>query len=154
MNDSEPQGHPAPNFGNGHEPTEIGVRAILIFGAALVVISAGAMILLAGLMRSFATEEKAGGTTAEEISADRPGDFPAPRLQHHTTEDMKEYRAREDASLKSYGWVDRKAGIAQIPMDEAMKLLAEKGLPRVKAPEPPKPAAESKPAASEPARKE
>ena len=67
---------------------------------------------------------------------------------------MEEYRAREDASLKSYGWVDRKAGIAQIPIDEAMKLLADKGLPKIKAPEPTKPAAEPKPATSEPARKE
>ncbi len=147
MSDSEPQGHFAPGLEPGHESTEISVRSIVIFGAVLIAISAGAMILLAGLMRSFSAEEKTDGATAEEIAADRPGDFPAPRLQHHTTDDMLEYRAREDAALKSYGWVDRKAGIAQIPIDEAMNLIAKNGPPKVKATEP-------KPAANEPAKKE
>ena len=154
MSPSEPQGHLAPGAEPGHESSEIRIRTIVIFAAALVAISAGAMIVLAGLMRSFSADEKREGTSAAEIAADRPGDFPGPRLQHHTTFDMEEYRAREDAALKSYGWADRKAGIAQIPLEEAMKIIAHKGLPKVKAPEPTKPDTAPKPAASEPARKE
>jgi hypothetical protein len=38
-------------------------------------------------------------------------------------------RAREEGVLESYGWVDQKAGIVRIPIEEAMRLLAERGLP-------------------------
>jgi len=38
-------------------------------------------------------------------------------------------RAREDEILTTYGWVDRNAGIVRIPIDAAMKLTLERGLP-------------------------
>jgi len=33
-------------------------------------------------------------------------------------------RARDRERLASYGWVDRKAGVAHIPVDQAMRLVA------------------------------
>jgi hypothetical protein len=156
MSDIDPQGHHTPDA--GHESDDLGIGRIVGFGVALVVMSAVAMIVVAGMMGVFSTEERKEGTNTAEIAKDRPGDFPAPRLQHATTYDMVEFREREAAALKSYGWVDRKAGIAEIPIDDAMNLIAKNGPPRVKAPEPPKPpaskpSAESKPAA-EPAKRE
>jgi hypothetical protein len=44
--------------------------------------------------------------------------------------DIAALRAEEQAVLESYGWVDEKAGIARIPVAEAMKIVAERGLPR------------------------
>lgn len=38
-------------------------------------------------------------------------------------------RAQEAAQLNSYGWVNQPAGIAHIPIDRAIALLAEQGLP-------------------------
>ena len=35
-------------------------------------------------------------------------------------------RAAESAVLESYGWVDREAGVARIPIERAMLLLAER----------------------------
>ena len=35
----------------------------------------------------------------------------------------------EDNELYSYGWVDEKAGTVHIPIDRAMELLVERGLP-------------------------
>jgi hypothetical protein len=58
--------------------------------------------------------------------------------------DLAALRAEEDAALHSYGWVDKGRGVARIPVEEAMRLLAERGLPRT-APEPsPTPAATGK----------
>jgi hypothetical protein len=54
---------------------------------------------------------------------------PGPRLQTNPREDMRELRAREEEILTSYGWVDKNAGIARIPIEEAMKLVLERGLP-------------------------
>ena len=41
-------------------------------------------------------------------------------------------RAREDAVLTTYGWVDRNTGVARIPIERAMDLLVERGLPVTK----------------------
>jgi len=54
---------------------------------------------------------------------------PEPRLQTHPREDLLALRAREDAVLNSYGWVDKTAGVVRIPIDEAIKLTAQRGLP-------------------------
>jgi len=54
---------------------------------------------------------------------------PEPRLQVQPFQDVAALRAEEQALLTSAAWVDEKAGIARIPIDEAMKIVAEKGLP-------------------------
>jgi hypothetical protein len=42
---------------------------------------------------------------------------------------MQELLREENARLHSYGWVDRSAGIGRIPIDRAMALVVEQGLP-------------------------
>ena len=54
---------------------------------------------------------------------------PEPRLQTNPREDLRALRAREDAVLNSYGWVDKTAGVVRIPIDEAIKLTVQRGLP-------------------------
>jgi len=54
---------------------------------------------------------------------------PEPRLQTDPRDDLASLRGREDRILTSYGWVDKNAGVVRIPIDEAMKLTVERGLP-------------------------
>ena len=54
---------------------------------------------------------------------------PEPRLQTNPREDLRELRAKEDELLGSYGWVDKNAGVVRIPIEDAMKLTVERGLP-------------------------
>lgn len=54
---------------------------------------------------------------------------PAPMLQTDPAADLRDFRAEEDARLRSYGWVDRAHGIVHIPIDEAMKRVARTGIP-------------------------
>jgi len=63
---------------------------------------------------------------------------PAPRLQTNPREDLKELRDHENAVLNNYGWVDKAAGVVRIPIDEAIKKTAERGLPARPAAEQPK----------------
>ena len=42
---------------------------------------------------------------------------------------MDDIRANEDRILYSYGWSDEKAGTVRIPIERAMELLVERGLP-------------------------
>jgi hypothetical protein len=54
---------------------------------------------------------------------------PAPRLQPDPARELAEMRAQEDALLHSYGWVDRSAGVVRIPIERAMQLTLDRGLP-------------------------
>jgi hypothetical protein len=65
---------------------------------------------------------------------------PEPRLQgvpghdQDPQADLRE-KLREDVEAnEKTGWIDQNAGIAQIPVKDAMKIIAEKGLPGVSAP--------------------
>ena len=72
------------------------------------------------------------------VAATRP-QFPEPRLQVAPQDDLATFRAREDEELKTYEWVDRKAGVVRIPIEKAMDLLVRKGLPVRGDPNAPKP---------------
>ncbi|HUL34744.1 MAG TPA: hypothetical protein VL128_12730 [Candidatus Eisenbacteria bacterium] len=64
---------------------------------------------------------------------------PEPRLQGvpgHLADAQQDMRDKVEADTKAnnqLGWVDEKAGIAEIPVKDAMQLIVEKGLPAVKA---------------------
>lgn len=55
--------------------------------------------------------------------------FPTPRLQDDDVRDMAELHASEDKYLKGYAWTDQANGRVRIPIDRAMELLVERGLP-------------------------
>lgn len=82
---------------------------------------------------------------------------PAPRLQTAPIQDLAAMREESRKLLEgdtAYGWVDEKAGLVRIPIDEAMKIVAERGLPAA-APAPvvaasPAPAASPSPVAVTP----
>jgi hypothetical protein len=56
--------------------------------------------------------------------------FPSPRLQTDDgNQEMADMHAREDLLLDHYTWVNRDKGVVRIPIDRAMQLIAERGLP-------------------------
>jgi len=61
---------------------------------------------------------------------------PAPRLQVNPDRDIETLRAAEHEQLTSYGWVDRRAGVAHIPIMRAMELLADGRSPIAAVPDP------------------
>jgi hypothetical protein len=54
---------------------------------------------------------------------------PPPRLQVEPKADLERLHSYERGKLQTFGWVDRDRQIARIPIDRAMQLLAERGLP-------------------------
>lgn len=61
---------------------------------------------------------------------------PGPLLQVNPTADLQQLRESEERLLNSYGWVDQKKGLVRIPIEEAMRLAVEKGLPAAEKPVP------------------
>ena len=54
--------------------------------------------------------------------------FPEPRLEDNERTELDGFRYGEEQELNSYGWVDKNAGIAHIPIEQAMQLIAQRGL--------------------------
>ena len=76
--------------------------------------------------------------------------FPSPRLQDDDVRDMNMMRASEDKLVHGYTWIDKNTGAVRIPVERAMEVLAERGLPNV-AGETPQSKAAAKPATTPPA---
>jgi hypothetical protein len=56
--------------------------------------------------------------------------FPAPRLQvDDGNQDVADLHAREDLLLNNYSWVDPSHTKVRIPIDRAIELIAQRGLP-------------------------
>jgi len=56
--------------------------------------------------------------------------FPTPRVQiDNGDQDIADLHAREDLLLKNYTWIDQSKGAVRIPIERAMQLVAQQGLP-------------------------
>ena len=55
--------------------------------------------------------------------------FPAPQLETNERTELNSVRLREENVLSTYDYVDKNAGTVRIPIDRAMDLLVQRGLP-------------------------
>ena len=115
----------------GHEPADdVSIPTIVRFGVGLGIATAVISLAMWGLFRFFAArQEKRDEPVPPMVAANLRRTPSGPRLEPNPLAPRRAARAREDAVLESYGWVDRNAGIARIPIDRAMELLVDKGLP-------------------------
>ena len=112
----------------GHEERDVRLRPLLIglFGIAAIV--AGSFVLVAAVQNVVSRMADARAVSERPRVAMRELP-PEPRLQPAPVEDLHEMLAEHDALLSSYGWVDREKGVVRIPIERAMQLVAERGLP-------------------------
>ncbi|TPN51360.1 MULTISPECIES: hypothetical protein [unclassified Mesorhizobium] len=101
------------------ETRDVRPRMLVAFGAGLVLFIASAAI---GMKLAFNTTP-----TWLPLSANTSPENP--ELQTAPKQDLISFRAEEDRQLKMLGWVDRNAGIARIPIDDAMWAVVSNGLP-------------------------
>ncbi|HKY31600.1 MAG TPA: hypothetical protein VJV23_03605 [Candidatus Polarisedimenticolia bacterium] len=106
-----------------HEERDVSPRILVWSALAYVGLGLASMLIVAWLFFSFFPEGRRG----EPLGASRPlpaGLPPSPRLQLYPPADLEELRLREEAVLTSYGWVDRPAGVARMPIERAMEIVA------------------------------
>jgi hypothetical protein len=115
-----------------YEKRDLNPRAIAWFTGGLAVLAVVVLIVMAVLMRVLSRGELPGqGVVPPGQTSIAPIDrSPQPDLQITPMQDLRHMREIEDAQLKNYGWVDRQAGIAAIPIDRAMEILADRAKAR------------------------
>jgi hypothetical protein len=152
-NGHTPEGHGNEeiNTSLGYEPSDVRVTGILVFLVAMgifVVVTAGACyeigkILNAHLNKEDGPNSKWTQTVDIRQLGDMPSNpemqnkmaqitesFPTPRVQlDDGNQDVADLHAREDILLDNYTWVDQAKGTVRIPIERAMEIIAQKGLP-------------------------
>ena len=113
-----------------HEHSDVDIRAIFGFGAALIVVVAVVYLLMYVLFGYFTGRDGVAAPSEYPLAAAQSRrEPPEPRLQTNPRQDLADLRAKEEELLGSYGWVDKNAGVVRIPIDSAMRLTLERGLP-------------------------
>ncbi|MCU1284873.1 MAG: hypothetical protein JWO13_1223 [Acidobacteriales bacterium] len=140
---------------HGHETSDVNIRAILAFGAFLVFSAIVIHVLLWGMYRWLDVQaekrnpepnpmmvQKAAAEGAvptmtaetEQKTMQRlKATFPEPRLQVDDTRDMNIMREEQNKQLEQYQWMNKETGKVRVPIDRAMELVLEHGLPVVPA---------------------
>ena len=114
--------------GSGHEHTDANVWIIVKFGLWLaissVVISAGMGLLFGVFVKQ--SEE----TVVEFPLAGQEHRLPAgARLQQFPENEFHAFRLGEEEVLHQYEWVNKETGAVRMPIEQAMRLAVERGLP-------------------------
>ena len=148
-----PHGPPEVDASHGYERSDVRVTGIVVFLTALGILVAVTGILCWGIGKAFnAYMNKEDGpntkwTTSVDTQVRKLGDFPSsPELQDKVAEltqrfptprtqtddglqDVADLHAREDLLLDNYSRIDGQPGKVRIPIDRAMELIAQRGLP-------------------------
>jgi hypothetical protein len=118
----------SPSIQPGHETRDVSMRGVVLFGVGIVALLVGSLALTAWFFALLAVTPAGHGVRGAPVAA-TPLRPPGPQLQALPTRDMQELRQTENARLQSYGWIDRSAGIVRMPIDRAMALVVQQGLP-------------------------
>jgi hypothetical protein len=129
----------------GFEREDLGAKTIYGFLIGLAVLGVLVFFVVTGMYRAlngyYETHQAArsplkpqavGDTRDLQTSkvTEKIGDaFPQPLLETDERNELNDFRAKEEEQLNSYGWLDQKAGVVHIPIERAMQLVAERGLP-------------------------
>ncbi len=116
----------------GHEPNVLRFSGVVIFAVSLVAVGLIVLGTLSLVMYGFSREESDLRAQTPPQFKDTTGLFPSPRLQPDPNDELISMRRDQMAQLNNYGWVDHKAGVAHIPIDRAIDMLAKRGLPATK----------------------
>lgn len=122
--------------GSSYEHTDADTHAIVRFGFWLIVIAVVTHLALGGAFAAAISWTRETGEPRYPLAAgQQPPKPPAPQLQQYPDREMTAFRQTDQGSLESYGWINKEAGTVHIPIDEAIRLTLEKGLPARTAPE-------------------
>jgi hypothetical protein len=135
----------------GYEKSDVRVTGIIVFLTALGIFVAvtGVLCYGIGMVINAQMDKQDGPTTKwtktveirqlgnlpnnpemQKKMAELAQTFPSPRLQlDDGNQEIVDLHGREDLLLENYSWADQSQGKVRIPIERAMELIAEKGLP-------------------------
>jgi hypothetical protein len=99
------------------ETPDVATQAVLVVALGFLAFVALSLVALRGYY----------AWSVREPVVSPPRAFAEPRLQSDPRADLARLRAEQTGRLQGYAWVDRERGVARIPIERAMALLADQG---------------------------
>ena len=146
--------HPLKTNGHGdYERRDIGVSAVFYFLAGLAVALVVSYFAVSAFYNFLEKRSQAEQAPVSPLVANAPADtrklpqeyktdsagadyekylhknFPEPQLETNERTELNDIRLREANLLSTYDYVDKDAGTVRIPINRAMELLVQRGLP-------------------------
>lgn len=117
--------------GAKYEHTDIDTSVGYKFALWLIVAMLISVAIVYGTFRFFENQTQTADAVAQKypLAAGQAKNPPAPNLQTQPFKDVYLLRKGEAEKLESYGWVDKEGGVTRIPIDRAMEVLLQRGLP-------------------------
>ena len=121
----------------GHEPKDVNVKGLFIFAGSLL---AFLLAMLLGLIVLFEGYQFVDHWLDARRARTEPGaesrvhtrpEYAGPLLQVKPEEDLRWMKRQNAQDLGDYGWVDRSNGVVRVPVDRAIDLIVQRGLPPV-----------------------
>ena len=129
---------PKPNH-DGFEQEDLSSRTALYFLAGLVLVCVVVYLIVFGMYRfldSYATAHQppmspmvAPEADTRAVTPENAETFPQPRLEENERTQLRSFIEDQDRKLATYDWVDKDRGTVRIPIDRAMELIEQRGLP-------------------------
>jgi hypothetical protein len=129
MNEADLEYGPTPE-GAEHEHTDIEPSIAGKFALWLAVAMAISVGIVYGTFWLFEGREHDASRSAQvfPLAAGHAKEPQGPRLQTQPFKDGYLLRQHESDTLTTYAWVDQSAGVVRIPIEEAIRLMAERGI--------------------------
>ena len=124
--------HTDPNdsIARRHETSDADFKKVFVTGLVLLGVMGLGFLLSWGVYSVWSRYTAAPSTHAETLTKPDLTQQPAgPKIQADPHAALIALRKSEDSVLTSYGWSNKDSGIARVPIDRAMEMLAKKGLP-------------------------
>ncbi len=118
-----PELHASPK----HETRDADIHKLIFFGIACIVLIGFGFIITEIVFHVWvAPRPVSAPVTLYAQGGQIP---PLPRLEQQPAETIEPYMRKEHRLLDTYGWVNRQAGIVRVPIQQAMSMLLQQGLP-------------------------
>jgi hypothetical protein len=143
MSDDRITKQPAPNQDmlneGGFEREDLSASRALYFLVGLAVVGLVIYFIVFGMYRFLDSYDKAHQppvspmatpeADTRAITHENTQTFPEPRLEENERTQLRQFIEDQDRKLATYDWVDKDKGAVRIPIDSAMELIVQRGLP-------------------------
>ena len=111
-----------------YQDRDIKLKPLMVGLVMVAVVVAGTFAGMAALLSHYRKQANETYQPVSPLATDRELP-PGPLLQVAPRVELEAHRAIERLFLDRYQWIDQEADLARIPIDRAMAILAEQGLP-------------------------
>jgi hypothetical protein len=136
--------HGQSGHGTEFEREDLSSRGVFVFMIGLAIVGLVIYFIIVGMYSFLDKYERSQMTTASPLLATSGAasrvvtkdyvekqfkENGAPMLEDNERGQFSDYLMNQEKHLNSYGWVDEQSGVAYIPIERAMELTVQRGLP-------------------------